>query len=80
MVRKPRNVSHIIIIIIITIINDYCHKNFELNKIFQIRKILNPQKFVPYGIYSIYRNSFNFRLVNFRENNIRVKKCSCEKI
>ena len=68
------------IIMIITIINDYCHENFELKKIFQIRKILNPQKFVPYGIYSIYRNSLNFRLVNFRENILRVKHFLCGKI
>ena len=65
---------------IITIINDYYHENFELKKIFQIRKILNPQKFVPYGIYSVHRNSLNFRLVNFREKNICVQNYSCEKL
>ena len=40
------------IIIIITIINDYCHENFVLKKIFQICEIVNPRKLEPTRYHS----------------------------
>ena len=39
--------GHTHIIIIITIIYDYCRKNFVLKKIIQIHEILNPRIFLP---------------------------------
>ena len=51
-------------IIIIIAAKIYTHENFVLKKIFQIREILNPRKFVPIIIYNIYIADMRTKEIN----------------